>query len=151
MVFCSMQYPGRLTLHIASAVPNVCNGKYIILNACHYHGGSHFTNVKLVGTFIKSFRCIFTCRKDLFLRIWLITMNLLSLYPVDFTWFPRILPGLLLNTGGFFTGIFVGCLAGALAEVINIIPILSRRIQLRKGFPYFIMAAAFSPSRGALI
>ena len=85
------------------------------------------------------------------LALGLITMNLLSLYPVDFTWFPRILPGLLLNTGGFFTGIFVGCLAGALAEVINIIPILSRRIQLRKGFPYFIMAAAFGKCIGSFV
>ncbi|MCI5502868.1 MAG: stage V sporulation protein AB, partial [Eubacterium sp.] len=59
--------------------------------------------------------------------------------------------GIILNFSGFFTGIFVGCLAGALAEVVNIIPILSRRVKLRKGFPYFVKAAAVGKCIGSLI
>ncbi len=85
------------------------------------------------------------------LALGLIVMNILSLYPVDFTWMPRIIPQILLHMGGLFTGIFVGCLAGALAEVINIIPVLSRRLRLRKGFPYFIMAAAFGKCVGSFV
>lgn len=85
------------------------------------------------------------------LALGLIVMNILSLYPVDFTWIPRIIPQILLHMGGLFTGIFVGCLAGALAEVINIIPVLSRRLRLRKGFPYFIMAAAFGKCVGSFV
>lgn len=85
------------------------------------------------------------------LGLGLITMNLLSLYLLDLTWFPRLPAQLVLHISGFFTGIFVGCLAGALAEVINIVPILSRRLCLRKGFPYFIMAAAFGKCAGSFM
>ena len=73
------------------------------------------------------------------LALGLIAMNLISLYPVD------------LSTGGLFTGIFVGCLAGALAEVINIVPILAQRTHLRKGIPYFIQAAAVGKCVGSFI
>lgn len=85
------------------------------------------------------------------LALGLIAMNVLSLYPVDLTWVPRIVSAALMNAGGFFTGIFVGCLAGALAEVINIVPILARRTRLRKGFPYFIKAAAVGKCVGSFL
>ena len=39
----------------------------------------------------------------------------------------------ILAGGGFLTGIFVGCLAIALAEVLNVIPTFARRIHLKKG------------------
>ena len=39
----------------------------------------------------------------------------------------------ILVGGGIFTGIFVGCLAIALAEVLNVIPTFARRIHLKKG------------------
>lgn len=81
----------------------------------------------------------------------LILMNLISLYHPDLSWIPYHLAGIILNFSGFFTGIFVGCLAGALAEVVNIIPILSRRVKLRKGFPYFVKAAAVGKCIGSLI
>lgn len=85
------------------------------------------------------------------LAIGLITMNLISLYHPDFSWIPYFLSRILLNLSGFFAGIFVGCLAGALAEVVNIIPILSRRMKLRKGFPYFVKAVAVGKCIGSLI
>ncbi len=69
------------------------------------------------------------------LALGLIFMNIISLYPVDLSWIPDIIAALIINTGGFFTGIFVGCLAGALAEVVKIVPIISRRVKLRKGIP----------------
>ena len=81
----------------------------------------------------------------------LILMNLISLYHPDLSWIPYHLAVIILNLSGFFTVIFVGCLAGALAEVVNIIPILSRRVKLRKGFPYFVKAAAVGKCIGSLI
>ncbi|MDO5145878.1 MAG: stage V sporulation protein AB [Eubacteriales bacterium] len=81
----------------------------------------------------------------------LILMNFVSLYPVDFSWLPKLFSLIFIHGIGLFTGIFVGCLAGALAEVINIIPILSRRIRLRKGFPLFIKAAAVGKCIGSLM
>lgn len=85
------------------------------------------------------------------LAVGLIVMNLLSLYQPDLSWIPYHLVRILLNISGFFTGVFVGCLAGALAEVVNVIPILSRRIRLRKGFPYFVKAVAVGKCIGSLI
>ena len=50
-----------------------------------------------------------------------------------------------------FGGIFIGCLAGALAEVVNVIPIFARRAKLRKGIPYMIYALGIGKSVGTLI
>lgn len=81
----------------------------------------------------------------------LILCNILSLYSLKLTWIGRFLSHLFILSGGFFTGIFVGCLAGALAEVVNIIPIFSRRMKLRKGFPYMVKAAAVGKCIGCLL
>ena len=85
------------------------------------------------------------------LALGLIFMNIISLYPVDLSWIPDIIAALIINTGGLFTGIFVGCLAGALAEVVKIVPIISRRVKLRKGIPYFIKAAAVGKCLGSFL
>lgn len=81
----------------------------------------------------------------------LILFNLLSLYKPDFRWIPFMIGLSIINIGSLFTGIFAGCLAGALAEVVNIIPIFSRRVKLRKGFPYMIRAVAVGKCIGCLI
>lgn len=81
----------------------------------------------------------------------LILFNILSLYYPDLQWISHILAVLIINAGGLFTGIFSGCLAGALAEVVNIIPIFSRRVKLRKGFPYMVRAAAVGKFIGCII
>ena len=52
---------------------------------------------------------------------------------------------------GFFGGIFIGCLAGALAEVISVIPIFSRRAKVRKGIPYVIYALGIGKGIGVLV
>lgn len=49
---------------------------------------------------------------------------------------------------GLFGGIFVGCLIGALAEMLKSLPIFSRRICLRSGIPYVIYAIAFGKVLG---
>ena len=74
------------------------------------------------------------------LAMGLIIMNLLSLYRPDLSFLPYLPSVLLLDAQGLFAGIFTGCLAGALAEVVNVIPILSRRLKIRKGFPYYVVA-----------
>ena len=81
----------------------------------------------------------------------LILFNLLSLYQPNLRWTPQLLALLIIHTGSLLTGIFAGCLAGALAEVVNIIPIFSRRVKLRKGFPYMVKAAAIGKCIGCLI
>ena len=47
-----------------------------------------------------------------------------------------------------FGGIFIGCLAGALAETLQVMPILSRRLGVRTWLPYVIDAAAIGKALG---
>lgn len=52
---------------------------------------------------------------------------------------------------GMFTGIFVGCLSIALAEVLDGIPIFERRVNLKKGLELIIFAVAFGKLAGSLV
>ena len=52
---------------------------------------------------------------------------------------------------GLFSGIFLGGWIMALAEMADVFPIFSRRIKLRKGFPYMVKAAAVGKCIGCLI
>jgi len=49
------------------------------------------------------------------------------------------------------TGIFFGCLAMALAEVLNVIPILMRRGRIERGMFFFVLAIAIGKSVGSLL
>lgn len=51
----------------------------------------------------------------------------------------------------FAIGIFYGCLAVSLAEILNVIPILTRRVRLQKGIKYFILALAFGKAIGSML
>lgn len=57
----------------------------------------------------------------------------------------------ILVIGGFFAGMFVGCLALAIAEMLNSIPIFSRRIGFRHGLGVAIAAAALGKVTGSLL
>ncbi len=48
-------------------------------------------------------------------------------------------------------GMFMGMLALALAEVLNVMPILMKRIQLKKGLPYMVVSLALGKSIGSLV
>ena len=48
-------------------------------------------------------------------------------------------------------GIFIGCLAMSLAEVLNVIPILSRRARLQRGMFFLVMAIAVGKLVGSLL
>ena len=50
-----------------------------------------------------------------------------------------------------FGGVFIGCLAGALAETINIFPIISRRFAIRDFLPYVLAAAALGKAFGSML
>ena len=57
-----------------------------------------------------------------------VTGNLLFLYG-----FPLELGNIFLGLYGMGAGVFTGCLAAALAEVVNMMPVLSERVGLKKG------------------
>ena len=48
-------------------------------------------------------------------------------------------------------GIFIGCLAMSLAEVLNVIPIFSRRARLQRGMFFLVLAIAAGKLVGALL
>lgn len=52
---------------------------------------------------------------------------------------------------GLFTGIFVGCLAMALAEVLKVFPIIVQRVGLVEGLPIVIICVAAGKLFGAFI
>lgn len=52
---------------------------------------------------------------------------------------------------GLFAGIFVGCLALAIAEMLDTIPIFARRIGFRHGLGVAILSVALGKLTGSLI
>ena len=48
-------------------------------------------------------------------------------------------------------GIFFGCVAVSLAEVLNVIPILTRRANVAQGMFFFVMALALGKLVGSLL
>lgn len=52
---------------------------------------------------------------------------------------------------GLFAGVFVGCLALAIAEMLNTIPIFSRRIGFRHGLGIAVLAMALGKAAGSLL
>lgn len=51
----------------------------------------------------------------------------------------------------FMGGIFTGCLAGALAETVDLFPILSRRLAIRDYLPYVLISASLGKAFGSII
>ena len=57
---------------------------------------------------------------------------------------------LLLAVFGIFAGMFVGCFAIAIAEMLDTIPIFTRRIKLGKGMGIVMLFLALGKTIGAL-
>ena len=52
---------------------------------------------------------------------------------------------------GLFTGIYIGCLALALTEVLNVIPILCRRTGMTRNLKWIVLALILGKTAGSLI
>ena len=74
---------------------------------------------------------------------------LLGSAATDGAW--NLIGTLFLIIFGIFAGIFVGCLALAIAEMLNTIPVFARRIGFRHGLGIAILAVAFGKLLGSLI
>ena len=61
------------------------------------------------------------------------------------------LGGILAAVFGILGGIFVGCWAMALAEMLNVFPIFIRRMKIIKSVPYLILGIAVGKTVGALL
>ena len=58
---------------------------------------------------------------------------------------------LFLVVYGLFAGIFVGCLALAIAEMLDSIPIFARRMKFRHGIGIVILCMAIGKTLGSLL
>jgi len=79
-----------------------------------------------------------------------IILGVLSFTWVDFRDLVIRLSLILLIVIGLAMGIFVGLLAAALTEVINVIPILAKRLKMESHIIYLLMAMAFGKVAGSL-
>ena len=50
---------------------------------------------------------------------------------------------------GLFSGVFVGCMVMALAEILNVIPIFTRRIKVTSGLSFIIISIALGKIIGS--
>ncbi len=55
----------------------------------------------------------------------------------------------LLILYGFCAGIFVGCVAVALAEILKALPIFFRRVHVKEGLPWLILFMAIGKMLGS--
>ena len=58
---------------------------------------------------------------------------------------------ILIILFSFFTGMFIGILAVSLAEVLNVMPIFTRRLRIVKGLSIFVLFIALGKMIGSLI
>lgn len=129
--------------------------RYVLLAlACFASGiaisGGYFAFISLIGIFPKLLEKVKEARHYMLIESLLAfgatLANAVYLFdiPVRVTW-------LGYSVVCLFGGIFVGCLAGALTEVLNVIPIAARRFSVRRNLPYVIYALAAGKFIGSLI
>lgn len=72
--------------------------------------------------------------------------NLLSIYQ-----FPIPVGMVGVVSFGLFTGIYVGAWSMALTEIVDTVPIFSRRIRLKMGIPWLVLSMALGRTTGAFV
>lgn len=69
---------------------------------------------------------------------------------VDFRGLILHMPAFVLTVIGVFSGLFVGMLAAALTEVLNVLPILAKRLNMANTILFLLMAMVFGKVAGSL-
>lgn len=100
----------------------------------------------VLGTFFSVVPALFHAGEWLRRQIWLFSDGAGSFLSdaVD------VLGQVFLGAAGLFMGMFVGCLALAIAEMLNSIPIFARRISYRHGLGIALLAVALGKLAGSL-
>lgn len=102
-----------------------------------------YENFVVAGTIIGCILSVF--EKNCQFGSWLLQKGLVS----DAVW--NVIGNGILLIYGVFAGIFVGCFALAIAEMLNTIPIFARRIGFRHGLGIAILSMALGKLAGSLI
>jgi stage V sporulation protein AB len=116
-----------------------------------------FTVLFVVGLIPRFAGRTYTAKYELFYEECLvfgaIAGDVLSVFSItaSIDFLPQIAQTIILIIIGIFTGIFIGCLAIALSEVLDGIPIFARRVKLKKGVSIAVLAVAIGKLTGSLI
>jgi stage V sporulation protein AB len=81
---------------------------------------------------------------------WSLIAGTLAFTFIDFYLPPFHLPRILSSVIGAFAGIFVGMLAAGLTEVLNVFPILAKRLQMEDSIMILLMAMVLGKVVGSL-
>lgn len=101
----------------------------------------------VLGTIVGDFFSIFSDYGHI--GEWILSKQPFGAAQTETIWY--IAGNVIMMIFGVFSGIFVGCLALAIAEMLNTIPIFARRIGFRHGLGIAILAVALGKLTGSLI
>ncbi|WP_041607634.1 stage V sporulation protein AB [Halobacteroides halobius] len=95
------------------------------------------------------------CREQIIIYQWLIILGVfiainLQLYDVRLPQF-YFLNYILVIVCGLVFGIFIGLLAGALTEVLKVLPVLSRRLKMEEEMKILLVIIILGKTIGSLI
>jgi len=82
---------------------------------------------------------------------WALILGALTLTLFDFFQVVVQLTPVLLIFIGLVAGVFIGTLAAGLTEVLNVFPILAKRLNMERYIVIFLMAMVFGKVLGSLI
>lgn len=87
-----------------------------------------------------------------YIKVYVASVILGTLFGTYLTFTSAVMkqPLIVLGFWGAFHGIFIGMLAAALTEVLNVFPILSKRIGINKHLKWLLMAFVFGKITGSL-
>lgn len=143
-------------------MPGICLLAILGLGFGLFTAGAVFTTVIVVGLVPRFAGRFHTANKVFLYEEWVIAGSLLGgLYGVFHQnwqvagWDERnavlqVLSVTAVVIWALFTGMFVGCLAIAIEELLGGIPIFARRVHLRKGLGVLILAIACGKTCGSL-
>ena len=127
------------------------NGSYLVIGLCGglLVAGGLFAFLALTGVVTRLIAGTKTAKYVLFYEdmalLGCTAGNLLYIYR-----FGLPLGPVFLGLYGIGAGIFAGCLAAALAEVVNMLPVLSERVNLKKGMTGIMVLFALGKLAGSL-
>ncbi|MGN7468876.1 stage V sporulation protein AB [Brevibacillus sp. SAFN-007a] len=82
---------------------------------------------------------------------WALVMGALFFTLIDFFHVNAHFPVVFTALYGLFAGVFVGTLAAGLTEVLNVFPILAKRISMDGSLLFLLMAVVFGKVTGSLL
>jgi stage V sporulation protein AB len=82
---------------------------------------------------------------------WALVSGALWFTVSDFFTLSLHLPAVVTIVVGLLAGVFVGTLAAGLTEVLNVFPILAKRLQVDQSILAFLMAMVFGKTLGSLL